>query len=279
MAAPALSCSARLGGPNTSGHDARGMAFVILAGVTIGAALPATNAHAGTWPVAPGETLVIAKYEGSSASETFDQDGGRTAVQARRDDAFSLNVERGLTRRLTFQGRAGWTRGEDGFADYAGRGPVELGLRYVVLGDDRSVVSLYAGASLTGEGRNAGYAAPGAGTADLEARVLVGRSMTFAARPAFAEVQLARLDRSGLPDETHLDLTLGIEPSSRWLLMAQAYAGQADGVASTPRWLKLELSAVRRFGDWRLQAGWRQSVAGQDSPVEGGPVLAVWRSF
>lgn len=243
------------------------------------AVLSCPRAWAGAWPMAPGETLAIVKYEGSYADETFDADGGRSAMPQRRDDAFSLNVERGLTSRLTFQGRAGWTRGEDGFADYAGRGPVELGLRYALRRTDRSVVSLYAGAVLAGEGRNAGYAPPGAGTTDLEARVLAGHAMTLAGRPGFAEVQLARLDRSGLPDETRLDLTVGVEPSPRWLLMTQVFAGAAEAGPTAPRWLKAELSAVRRVGDWRLQAGWRQSVAGRGSPVEGGPVLAVWRSF
>lgn len=277
MAGPAPLRSRPGTGQGRSGHG--GMRLLIAAGLALAGVLVCGDAWAGAWPMAPGETLAIIKYEGSHADETFDADGGRTPTPERQDDAFSLNVERGLTSRLTFQGRAGWTRGEDGFADYAGRGPVELGLRYAVHRTDRSVVSLYAGAVLAGEGRNAGYAPPGVGTTDLEARILAGRSMTVADRPAFAEVQLARLDRSGLPDEIRLDMTLGLEPSPRWLLMAQVYAGEAEARPTAPRWLKAELSAVRRFGDWRLQAGWRQSLAGRDSPVEGGPVLAVWRSF
>ncbi|MBI5941286.1 MAG: hypothetical protein HY859_12735 [Caulobacterales bacterium] len=229
--------------------------------------------------MAPGETLAILKYEQAGADEAFDDLGLRVAMPSRTDEQVSLYVERGLTDRLTLQGKLGWTRGEDAFVAYEGRGPVELGLRYAVLRGDRSVVSLYAGAVLAGEGRNAGYAAPGAGTADLEARLLAGRSGAFRGQPVFAEVQLARLDRSGLPDETHLDLTLGMEPSPGWLTLTQVYAGQADGAAMSPRWLKLEISAVRSFGDWRLQAGWRESVAGRDSPAERGLVFAVWRSF
>lgn len=200
-------------------------------------------------------------------------------MASRSDDAVSLYVEHGLASRLTFQGRVGWTRGEDGFADYAGRGPLELGLRLALLRDERSAVSLYVGGGYAGEGRNAGYAPPGEGGADLEVRLLAGRSIVVAGRAAFFEAQVARLNRSGLPDETHLDLTLGLKPDDRWMLLAQAYAGQADRDPVSPLWLKLEVSAVRRVGDWRLQAGWRQSVAGRDSPAEAGPVFAVWRSF
>ena len=278
MAASALRHSARLCGPDRPGHDGKGR-YAAAAGLALAAVFACSQARAGAWPVPAGETLAILKYEGSRADEYFDDAAARIPMDDRADDAISLYVERGLTDRLTFQGRAGWTRGEDGFADYAGRGPLELGLRYALLRDDRSVLSLYLGGALAGDGRNAGYAAPGAGGADLEVRVLAGRSMAVAGRDGFLDVQLARLNRAGLPDETHLDLTLGVEPSDRWLFLGQVYAGQAEQSPVSPLWLKLEISAVRRVGDWRLQAGWRQSVAGRESPLEGGPVFAVWRSF
>ncbi len=236
-------------------------------------------AQAGAWPQAPGETLAILKHERSAADEVFDASGGRVAMAGRADDAVSLYVERGLTRRLTLQGQAGWTRGEDGFADYAGRGPLELGLRYNLVRSGRSAVSVYVGAALAGEGRNAGYAPPGAGGTDIEARLLAGRSLAFAGHAAFVDLQLARLDRTGLPDETRLDLTLGVEPTDRWLILVQTYAGQAGDGPGDPRWLKLELSAARRVGEWRVQAGWRQTLTGRSTPVESGPVFAVWRSF
>lgn len=236
-------------------------------------------AHAGAWPRAPGETLAILKYERSVADAAFDPDGERVDLDRRVDDAVSLYVERGLTRRLTFQGRAGWAGGREGPVDYAGQGPLELGLRYALRRTDQTAISLYAGASLAGEGRNAGYAPAGAGEADLEFRVLAGRSGDLAGRPAFVEIQLARLDRAGLPDEDRLDLTAGLEPTPQWLVLAQVYAGQAMQAGDHPRWVKLELSAARRIGDWRLQAGWRQSLTGRSTPVEGGPVFAVWRSF
>lgn len=264
-------------GPDRPGQD--GVRAGLFSGLALAAVLSCAEARAGAWPVAPGQTLAILKYERSEANTAFDADGDRASMPPRFDESVSLYVERGLTKRLTVQARTGWTRGEDVFASYEGRGPVELGLRYAAFRGERSVVSVYLGATLAGEGRNAGYAAPGAGETDLEARLLAGRSAVLLGRPAFGEVQLARLERSGLPDETRLDLTLGVEPSPRWLLLAQAYAGRADGGTGSPAWLKLELSAARRVGDWRLQAGWRRSLAGRSSPAEGGPVVALWREF
>ncbi len=235
------------------------------------------EAHAGAWPLEPGETLAIAKYERADADQAWDLDGRRYDWIERTDETASLYVEHGLTRRITVQGKLAWSRGEEAGAAFDGRGPLELGLRYALLRDERWAVSLYLGGVLAGEGRNAGYAPPGAGGTDIEARVLAGRSFGIGEDRLFLEAQAARLARSGeLPDETRFDLTAGYEASPRWLFLAQTYAGVTD---AEPAWLKLETSAVGRFGDWSLQAGWRASIAGKAGPVEDGPVVAVWRRF
>ncbi|MDP1630010.1 MAG: hypothetical protein Q8L66_01150 [Caulobacter sp.] len=225
-----------------------------------------------------GETLTILKYERSAADQAYDADGVLVAIPAQTDETVSLFAEHGLTDRLTVQGRLAWTRGGDPFVTWEGRGPVELGLRYAVVRRSDWVVSLYVGGTLAGEGRNAGYAAPGEGKADREVRLLAGRGLSLKGRPAFAEIQIADLDRSGLPDETRLDLTLGVAPAARWLVLVQTYSGSADG-PSRSRWTKLEMSALRRTGRWRFQAGWRTAIAGRESPAEAGPVVAIWRRF
>jgi hypothetical protein len=242
-------------------------------------ALSPRSAWAGAWPMKDGEGLVILKYEDQKADQGFDPDGVQVAIDPRRDESLSLYGEYGLTGRLTLQAKAGVTRGHDRFVAYDGRGPLELGLRYAVLRTERSVVSLYLGAGQAGVGRNAGYAAPGAGDADLEARLLAGSSRAWRGRPLFGEIQVARLRRSGLADETRLDATIGLRPAKPWLLLAQAYAGQADSRPVRSRWLKTEVSVVRDLGPWSLQAGWRQAVAGRETPADRGAVLAAWRRF
>lgn len=177
---------------------------------------------------------------------------------------------------MTLQGKLAWSRGEEAGVGYEGRGPAELGLRIAVIDTGRTVVSVYGGAVIAGDGRNVGYAPPGEGGVDYELRLLAGRSFTVRGRQAFAEAQVARLQRADLFDETRLDLTVGYAPSPRWLLLAQTYGGVTD---AEPAWLKLEASAVGRYGDWSLQAGWRASVAGRAGPVEDGPVIALWRRF
>jgi hypothetical protein len=226
-----------------------------------------------------GEGLAILKYEDQRADEGFDPDGVHVAIDHRRDETLSLYSEYGLTDRLILQAKAGVTRGHDRFVAYDGRGPIELGLRYALLHTDRSAVSLYLGAAKDGVGRNAGYAAPGRGDTDLEARLLAGTSREWRGRHVFGEIQVARLKRGGLADETRADLTLGLRPAKPWLLLAQAYAGKAESKPVGSRWMKAELSVVRDLGDWSLQVGWRQALSGRETPADQGGVVAAWRRF
>lgn len=241
-----------------------------------------TPALAGAWPMPRGETQAIAKLEWLRAEQGYDLDGDLRDLPAPREDrTASLFVEHGLTDRLTLQVKGEWQSGRDAFVDYQGAGPTEIGLRWLAWGDERTAVSLYAGYALAGEGRNAGYAPPGAGEGDWELRLLAGRSARIPRlgdREGFVEIQAARRFRQGLPDEARADLTVGLDLAPGWTVLAQGYGGQAldDGQAA---WLNGELSLVRRFGDWRLQAGWRQHLAGIETPAHGGPVIGVWRRF
>lgn len=236
-------------------------------------------AQAGAWPMAPGRTQVIAKYERSDARQGYDPATVLVDIDPRRDESLSVFVEHGLTPRLTLQAKAGVTRGHDRWANYSGRGPIELGLRWAAYRDDRSSLAVYVGAGEAGAGRNAGYAAPGQGSLDLEARVLYGRSASWRGREVFVDLEAARLRRQGLADETRIDATLGVRPAKNWLILAQTYAGQAERSPVRSRWVKSELSVVRAFGDWSLQAGWRDTPVGRETPRDRGFVLAVWRKL
>jgi len=241
--------------------------------------------HAGpacawAWPMEAGQTQAIFKYEGESADEAFDPDGIVVPVAPQDEESFSLFVEHGLTSRITLQGKLGWTRGTGPFTDFNGRGPIDLGGRYALLKGPKTALSVYAGVTFPGEGRNAAYYPdPGAGEMDVEVRLLAGRSGTLWKRHLFGEVQLAQIARKDLPDETRVETTIGWHPTRRWLLMAQTYAGRAEAEPTAPLWVKSEISVVRDVGDWRLQAGWRSSSLGVESPVSRGPVLAIWRTF
>lgn len=239
-------------------------------------------AVAGPWTQPKGQGQWIVKYEGMRADRGFDPEGALTDLPAtRRDTAAGVFAEYGLTDRLTMQFKGDWQSGEDAFVEYEGRGPVEIGVTWQVWRDARAAASLYAGYADGGEGRNAGYAAPGVGDRDWEVRASVGRSFAGGGRWApggsFIDLQAARRMRQGLPDETRIDSTAGVHLNEDWMVLAQAFGGQADD--GGPRWLSVEASVVRNLGDWSVQAGWRQAVAGRETPESGGPVIALWKRF
>jgi len=240
-------------------------------------------ALAGAWPLDRGDTQVIIKAERMRASEGFDIDSTRRPLLSEREDeSLSVFVEHGLTDRWTLQVRSEYQRGQDAFVDYEGDGPVEIGLRYQLLRAAGTSVSLYGGYVRAGEGRNAGYAAPGAGDHDWEVRVLAGHGGRYAwlgGRDAFAEVQLAHRFRDGLPDEDRLDLMFGLHVDADWMVLNQIYAGRTTE-GPTVNWSHVESSVVRRWGDWSFQAGWRQAISGRgEVTAQQGPVLAIWRRF
>lgn len=250
------------------------VAFTVLAG--------AGPVAAGPWTQAKGQGQWIVKYEDMRADRGFDPDGSLADLPGdRRDSVVGVFAEYGVTDRLTVQFKGDWQSGEDAFVDYDGRGPVEIGVTWQVWRDERTAASVYAGYADGGEGRNAGYAAPGVGDSDWEVRASVGRSFGGSGRwgtsGSFVDLQAARRMRQGLPDETRIDATAGAHLNEDWMVLAQAFGGQADD--GGPRWLSVEASVVRDFGDWSLQAGWRQAVAGRETPESSGPVIALWRRF
>lgn len=254
------------------------LAAGLLAGT---AALLPGAAEAGAWNQPKGQGQVIVKYEDVRADEGFDPGGAVLPLPAERlDRAARLFAEYGVTDRITIQLKTDWQEGSDAFVDYSGRGLLEIGVSWQAYRDDWTAVSLYAGYADAGEGRNAGYAAPGVGERDWEVRVSAGRSMKsdrrWAPRDSFVEVQAARRMRDGLPDEVRVDLTAGARYGD-WLLLGQAFGGATDDDGA--RWVTVETSVVRDFGDWSVQAGWRDTAWGQETAIVRGPMVALWRRF
>lgn len=197
---------------------------------------------AGPWTQPKGKGQLIIKYEEMRANRGFDPDGALADLSAeRRDTAVGIFAEYGVTDRLTVQFKGDWQSGEDAFVEYEGRGPLEIGVTWQVWRDERTAVSVYGGYADGGEGRNAGYAAPGVGDSDWEVRASVGRSFDGTGRwgnsGSFIDLQAARRMRQDLPDETRIDATAGVHLGNDWMVLAQAFGGQADD--GGPRWLSV----------------------------------------
>lgn len=258
---------------------------ILMAGVATavwGLVVPA--ADAGAWTQPKGKGLVILKAEAMTAQDGFTPAGDLVPLgMERRDRSIGVFAEYGLTDRLTVQIKGDWQDGRDQFLGYQGRGPLEVAMVWQAWRDDRTAVSLQAGYASAGDGRNAGYALPGVGDHDWELRASAGRSFgplragLLQLDGGFMEVQGAARSRDGLPDEVRTDLTLGAHLSPDLMILTQAFGGRIEG--GDARWLAVEASVVRRWGDWSLQAGWRETVDGRETPASSGPVIAIWRRF
>jgi len=244
--------------------------------------MTAAPAHAGPWTLPEGTSQTIIKHEQRRSNDGFDEAGQRVALPGPlRDNAVGVWAEYGLTDRVTLQLKGDWQDNQDATIRYERRGPIELGATFQIWRNARSAVSVYGGYADAGDARNPRLDRPGAGTSDWEVRTSIGHAFGGNGRSgrnrSFADIQFARRMRDGMPDETRGDFTFGTHYGQHWLVLGQAFGGMSDG--DRVRWLTVETSAVRHFGRWSLQGGWRQSVAGRQTPVANGAILALWRRF
>jgi hypothetical protein len=233
-------------------------------------------AQAGAWPIDPGQTQLIAKYEQSGAQKAFDDSGLVVAIPKQSYQTLDVFVEHGWSKTLTLQGNLRQILGQETLGYRSTRTTADLGLRWTPYQKGRWVISLYAGGAVLAAKDKAQLVMSDSRSANLEARVLVGREITVLHHRGFAEVQLAQLSHSGQLNEERVETRVGLDMTKNWQIFAQTFAGTRTHQSN---WSKAELSLVRKIGPVRLQAGWRQSVSGQSTAVESGPVLAVWYRF
>ena len=224
----------------------------------------------------PGKTIVITKYESSTADTAFDEGGVLVAIPAQDYSIINTFAERGLTKRLTLQSNVRYLASQSDAGLVAGTATGDLGLRLTVYRRSPWVVSLYAGAVVMRSEPRAVLRQSDAELGAYETRILIGHDLTILNHHAFTEVQLARLSHQNKWDEYRLERLMGVDLTKTWQVLVQTYEGSSDAGAA---WSKAELSIVRRLGTARVQLGWRQSVSGLQSARESGPVFAVWRSY
>ncbi len=237
--------------------------------LALAAAFLCGPALAGAWPMEPGRSQAIVKFETQRASEAFDEAGQRVPIPVHHDLAADIFVERGITEHLTAQGKLYWASvKEDGLSQTA-YGHSELGARWTAYNGSKGVLSVYTGLTLPVVGAAQGQAG-------FEARVLAGRAARIGRRKLVADLQLATLTGSGYGRETRLEGSLGLELTENWTLMAQMQGGQIENGTA---WLKDEISITRRFGQNSLQIGWRQTPFGKNFTKASGPIVGLWRRF
>ncbi|MEJ0025851.1 MAG: hypothetical protein WDN01_07480 [Rhizomicrobium sp.] len=261
-------------------RPARGVAAAALAVL-----LSVAAAQGGAWTLRRGHWQVFTATTQSSAGTGFDAKG-HASVPTRFNKLLVQNcLEYGLTDYLTL------------FAtpDY-----VLAHVRPTALAPERvRNTSFEGGARLLLDGRHGKLSLQGsyktAGAFDLsvsapdrasgrqiELRLLYGTSFRLLGRDGFVDLQAGqRWIAAPRPNETPVDLTVGLWITRNWMVMAQSFNIVSAGDAVPPytyyRSHKIELSLVQKLSrHWSLQVGAFYSPAGQNALVERGVQVSLW---
>jgi hypothetical protein len=245
-----------------------------------------TAAFAGAWLMPPGEGQVIVYSAFSNSTRAFDNQGHLIAVPDYRKFELGTYVEYGLTSFLTLVASPSYDRIKNPppGQSYAGPGESELAARLGLYRSDNTVVSLQAGIRSPG-GSLADSLGPFAvrRTVSFDVRGMAGRSGVFLGMEAFAEAQAGyRFYAGGQPGEWHFDLTAGVRPLPRLLVMLQSFTTISNGSTHFGHysWTKLQPSVVLGFApQWSLQIGGFITVAGVNAGRELGPIAGIWYRF
>lgn len=115
--------------------------------------------------------------------------------------------------------------------------------------------------------------------AQFDVRLLMGRPFELFGMTGFIDTQVGLRTRGQNGDEIRMDLTAGIRPTARWMLMAQSFSAVAPrgGMAGLVAAQKFQLSAVYELTPaLSLQIGGVTALSGVNAPAERGIVSAVW---
>jgi hypothetical protein len=120
---------------------------------------------------------------------------------------------------------------------------------------------------------------------EVDVRGLVGYSFKAGTLPSFVDVEIAQRFRiGGPPDEFRTDITLGVNVTDKWLLLAQSFNVTSEGAGTwgfgSFGYYKLQLSAVYAVTkSVSLQLGGYSTYWGRNALQENGLVVGAWYKF
>lgn len=249
-------------------------------------ALRGHDAIAGAWTLPAGNSQVISGVIYSSATESFDDSGGAVPTLFRKILLQSY-AEHGVFDDLTLV-----LSPEYAMATVGGPGKplihaddfaFKAGLRYRVT-DAFGVFSAQASYKTAGAFDMSVSANNDSGS-ETELRLLYGLNFKLFGHDAYLDAEIAQRWIGGArPDETPIDLTIGLHWSDKLTFMAQSFNVIAAGNSRPPygyyRSHKIEMAVLQRL--WKgvyLASGAYVSPTGQNSLVERGVDASLWVEF
>ncbi len=246
------------------------------------------TAFAGAWTLESGEGLAITTLTPSQASKAFDAKGDLQSTprysKVELQALFEYGVSNWFTAMLTPSlQHVGIGAPLD--AQRTGLGYTDVGGRLLLLQRDSWVLSAQTTLRVPGTFDKSNSAAIGYTDPEVDVRGLFGYGFEAGGWPPFIDVQLApRFRLGGPPDEFRADVTLGVRPLQRWLLLLQSFNVISEGSGelgfSSYAYHKLQVSAVYAITPaMSLQLGGFTTFAGYNALQENGVVLGAWYKF
>jgi len=244
------------------------------------------SANAGAWTLPAGDTQIISGVILSNATESFD-DFGRAIPIYYRKILLQSYAEHGLTDDLTLilspEYAIASEEGPNQPLIHANDFAIQGGLRYRLI-DTFGILSAQATYKSAGAFDMSVSVNHDSGS-EIELRLLYGLNFKFFGRDAYFDAEVAQRWITGArPDETPIDLTVGLHWSEKLTIMAQSFniiaAGNGDPPYRYYRSHKLELAMVQRL--WKgvyLESGAYFSPTGQNALVERGTDASIWVYF
>ncbi len=268
---------------------ARGSSRKVLAAI---AAIPLyavpIGADASPWPRTNGELFVITRADYFTANLSSGDETANIQDKFERLDT-NTYIEYGLTDSITIGGKVvygtSWISRPTGMQSAAGFSEAQIFGQVGVFQTPSHVGSLRA--SVVRPSRfSAGARAELASSAyDLELAALYGRNIITGSTKVFSAADVGFRKRLGdAADQIRANITIGVEPSARWLFLAEVHSEfslkneSADGADFDVT--RLQPSIVWRFHEhWSLQAGLSEEIVGRNIDLGRTFFLGIWSRF
>lgn len=248
-------------------------------------AFPADAALAGAWMQPEGTTQIISGAIVSHAGRGFDNSGKADQAITYSKYLAQTYIAYGLFDSVTLlldpeyatarQGPPG------GPAMNASALAIGAGVQGRILDDEFGVLSIE-GSFKSAGAFDTNVSVNKQSGQQYELRALYGTNFPVFDKTAFVDFEVGeRLIAGTRPNETPIDLTIGLHVTEGLMVLAQSFNVISGGDAEPPytyyRSHKVELSAVQHiWHHYSLQAGLFISPAGQNSLKEQGIAVALW---
>jgi protein XagA len=248
-----------------------------------------TASFAGAWTLDAGQSIAIVTGTLTQSDKAFDGSGNTQPIARYSKSELQALFEFGATNWLTLM-LAPSLQHIDIAAPFEakrdGLGYTDVGARMRLGGGSNWVVSGQATLRIPGTYDKSNPAAIGYTEPEVDVRALFGYGFNAGAWPAFVDVQVAQRFRfGGPPNEFRADVTLGVRPQDKWLVLLQSFNVVSEGAGSAPfvpgySYSKLQLSAVYSLTpQLSLQLGGYTTYWGQNALQENGLVVGAWYKF